>query len=83
MASGVWQQGIAIPASETQRKRWKSRKVDGKIVGAVPGLTEGADYVFRVTAKNKNGLSNPSPQSDSVLTAPTTATSNCSITLCE
>ena len=55
--SREWQQGVTIPADNVQL-------FGGELIGAVPGLPQGGEYVFRVTAKNENGPSTPSRPSD-------------------
>ncbi|XP_076471204.1 twitchin-like [Babylonia areolata] len=68
--NGAPVEGYVIEYREKGTKDWKkgveTTSADNK--GTVDGLTEGKEYEFRVMAKNKAGLSEPSTVSPSVLT---------------
>jgi len=55
-SGGRWVEAAKVPAGETK--------------GTVGGLRQGEEYQFRVMAKNKAGLSEPSDPSDSVVAKP-------------
>ncbi|KAL8565325.1 hypothetical protein ACOMHN_029021 [Nucella lapillus] len=68
--NGAPVQGYLIEYREKGDQNWKkgveTTSPDNK--GTVEGLTEGKEYEFRVMARNKAGLSEPSTVSPSVLT---------------
>ena len=61
LARPMWTQGITLQVSELKQE-------GGLMYGTVPGLTAGQEYSFRVTAVNKRAPSQPSVQSESVIT---------------
>jgi predicted phage tail protein len=54
---GRWEQALQVPAT-------------GKTAATVPGLTQGEEYQFRITAVNKAGPGEPSDPSDRVIAKP-------------